>query len=149
MVILMAETCWALNEYWINNKISGIKLVFSLLKYKDDARSHKHKFREMFGHLPSSVSVFLHAASFWTCLCYRLTWFIISIKFCFTVGMGLTAVTVRRCLTNHVFCHRFNQHLFNTNMYSRPTDITLPVFISDSIPTYTVNICILFLISLS
>ena len=33
----------ALNEYWINNKISGIKLVFSLLNYKDDARSHKHK----------------------------------------------------------------------------------------------------------
>jgi len=23
-------TCWAINEYWINNKISGIKLVFSL-----------------------------------------------------------------------------------------------------------------------
>jgi len=31
MVVLTAETCWALNEYWINNKISGIKLVFSLL----------------------------------------------------------------------------------------------------------------------
>ena len=28
MVVLTAETCWALNEYWINNKISGIKLVF-------------------------------------------------------------------------------------------------------------------------
>jgi len=27
MVVLTAETCWALNEYWINNKISGIKLV--------------------------------------------------------------------------------------------------------------------------
>ena len=40
MVVLTAETCWALNEYWINNKISGIKLVFY---YKDDARSHKHK----------------------------------------------------------------------------------------------------------
>ena len=33
----------ARNEYWINNKISGIKLVLSLLNYKDDARSHKHK----------------------------------------------------------------------------------------------------------
>ena len=33
MVVLTAETCWALNKYWINNKISGIKLVFSLLKY--------------------------------------------------------------------------------------------------------------------
>ena len=32
MVVLTAETCWALNDYWINNKISGIKLVFSLLK---------------------------------------------------------------------------------------------------------------------
>ena len=41
MVVLTAETCWALNEYWINNKISGIKLVS--LNYKDDARSHKHK----------------------------------------------------------------------------------------------------------
>jgi len=30
MVALTAETCWAMNEYWINNKISGIKLVFSL-----------------------------------------------------------------------------------------------------------------------
>ena len=30
MVVLRAETCWAINEYWINNKISGIKLVFSL-----------------------------------------------------------------------------------------------------------------------
>jgi len=30
MVVLTAETCWAMNEYWINNKISGIKLVFSL-----------------------------------------------------------------------------------------------------------------------
>ena len=29
MVVLTAETCWALNEYWIYNKISGIKL-FSL-----------------------------------------------------------------------------------------------------------------------
>ena len=28
MVVLTAETCWAMNEYWINNKISGIKLVF-------------------------------------------------------------------------------------------------------------------------
>jgi len=28
MIVLTAETCWALNEYWINNKISGIKLVF-------------------------------------------------------------------------------------------------------------------------
>ena len=28
MVVLTAETCWALNEYWIYNKISGIKLVF-------------------------------------------------------------------------------------------------------------------------
>ena len=27
MVVLTAETCWALNEYWIYNKISGIKLV--------------------------------------------------------------------------------------------------------------------------
>jgi len=43
MVVLTAETCWALNEYWINNKISGSKLVFSLLNYKDDALSHKHK----------------------------------------------------------------------------------------------------------
>ena len=34
MVVLTAETCWALNEYWINNKISGIKLGFSLLNYK-------------------------------------------------------------------------------------------------------------------
>ena len=34
MVVLTAETCWAFNEYWINNKISGIKLVFSLLKHK-------------------------------------------------------------------------------------------------------------------
>ena len=42
-IVLTAETCWALNEYWINNKISGIKLVFSLLNYKDDARSHKNK----------------------------------------------------------------------------------------------------------
>ena len=25
--VLTAETCWALNEYWIYNKISGIKLV--------------------------------------------------------------------------------------------------------------------------
>ena len=30
MVVLTTETCWAMNEYWINNKISGIKLVFSL-----------------------------------------------------------------------------------------------------------------------
>ena len=30
MVVLTAETCRAMNEYWINNKISGIKLVFSL-----------------------------------------------------------------------------------------------------------------------
>ena len=30
MFVLTAETCWAMNEYWINNKISGIKLVFSL-----------------------------------------------------------------------------------------------------------------------
>ena len=28
MVVLTAETCWVINEYWINNKISGIKLVF-------------------------------------------------------------------------------------------------------------------------
>ena len=27
----------------LNNKISDIKLVFSLLNYQDDARSHKHK----------------------------------------------------------------------------------------------------------
>ena len=27
MVVLTAETCWAWNEYWIYNKISGIKLV--------------------------------------------------------------------------------------------------------------------------
>ena len=27
MVVLTAETFWALDEYWINNKISGIKLV--------------------------------------------------------------------------------------------------------------------------
>ena len=27
MVVLTAETCWALNGYWIYNKISGIKLV--------------------------------------------------------------------------------------------------------------------------
>jgi len=27
MVVLTAETCWALNEYWIYNKISGIELV--------------------------------------------------------------------------------------------------------------------------
>ena len=27
MVVLTAETCWALNEHWIYNKISGIKLV--------------------------------------------------------------------------------------------------------------------------
>ena len=27
MVVLTAETCWALNKYCINNKISGIKLV--------------------------------------------------------------------------------------------------------------------------
>jgi len=32
MVVLTAETCWAMNEYWINNKISGIKLVFSSRK---------------------------------------------------------------------------------------------------------------------
>jgi len=36
---------WTLNEHWINNKISGIKLVFSLLNYQDDARPHKHKIR--------------------------------------------------------------------------------------------------------
>jgi len=30
MVVLTAETCWALNEH---NKISGIKLVFSLLNW--------------------------------------------------------------------------------------------------------------------
>ena len=34
MVVLTAETCWTLNEYCINNKISGIKLVFSLLNFK-------------------------------------------------------------------------------------------------------------------
>jgi len=28
MVVLTAETCWAMNEYWINYKISGTKLVF-------------------------------------------------------------------------------------------------------------------------
>ena len=28
---------------WTLNKISGIKLVFSLLNYQDDARPHKHK----------------------------------------------------------------------------------------------------------
>ena len=27
----------------LNNKISDIKLVFSLLNYQDDARPHKHK----------------------------------------------------------------------------------------------------------
>jgi len=27
MVVSTAETCWALSEYWIYNKISGIKLV--------------------------------------------------------------------------------------------------------------------------
>ena len=44
MVVLTAETCCAINEYWINNKISGIKLVFfSLRNYKDDARSNKLK----------------------------------------------------------------------------------------------------------
>jgi len=46
MFILTAKTCWALNEYWINNKISGIKLVFSLLNYKDDAWSHKHNIHQ-------------------------------------------------------------------------------------------------------
>jgi len=49
MVVLTAETCWAMNEYWINNKISSIKLVFffSLRNYKDDARSNKHKIQYM------------------------------------------------------------------------------------------------------
>ena len=52
MVVLTAETCWALNEYWMNNKISGIKLVFSLLNYKDDARSHKHKIAQVVKKFP-------------------------------------------------------------------------------------------------
>jgi len=42
------------NEWILNNKISGIKLVFfSLRNYKDDARSNKHKiiYSYSYGHV--------------------------------------------------------------------------------------------------
>jgi len=38
MVVLTAETCWAMIEYWINNKISGIKLVFLFPQLKTNFR---------------------------------------------------------------------------------------------------------------
>jgi len=54
MVVLTAETCWALNEYWINNKISGIKLVslystgrvFYCTDYSSNLRKDKTVFSE-------------------------------------------------------------------------------------------------------
>ena len=57
MVVLTAETCWAMNEYWINNKISGIKLVFSLYAsgiklvfslYSTERRNHGQKQQLMY-----------------------------------------------------------------------------------------------------
>ena len=39
----MGGICKKYRGIVLNNKISGIKLVFSLLNNKDDARSHKHK----------------------------------------------------------------------------------------------------------
>ena len=50
MVVLTAETCWALNEYWIYNKISGIKLVsLYSTKRKDSApNDSKHSLTSNF-----------------------------------------------------------------------------------------------------
>jgi hypothetical protein len=128
------------------------------------------RFRDMFGHLPSSVPLFLHTASFWTRQCYRLTCFVISIKFCSTVGMGLIAVTVRRCQLcvgvycasvstvrrcqmcvgvspSNVVCHRYNQYCFIQICTSAQPKLFYQCLYM--IPRVRINICILILKSLA
>ena len=52
MVVLTAETCWALNEYWIYNKISGIKLVSLLPSYS----CRRLKFYTQFSSPPTALT---------------------------------------------------------------------------------------------
>jgi len=147
MVVLTAETCWAMNEYWINNKISGIKLVFfSLLNYKDDARSHKHKIYILhifhilsFIILTSRNALYLSSLSFSIAMPSRGHYFLRmnkNIKAIYTTYISVICAVLFWILRYLTKCHK---KLF-INLLLVEVQVTL--FIWDWMPNYDFNLLV-------
>jgi len=90
MVVLTAETCWALNEYWIYNQISGIKLVslYSTIKMM---------------HGPINIRCILHCSKRpW--LVRNWLFFLVSANLCLSSFVSLWRLQLVYVLYTFSFC---------------------------------------------
>ena len=87
--------------------VCGIKLVFSLLNYKDDARSHKHNTYIYFIHT-LHTAIHTYTENFDVLLTVHLSIFISVINqldahnFCFTISLFLASTCFEHMCLKHV-----------------------------------------------